>query len=101
MTTELLPCPFCGCAGDPDGWIDAAGHSGPECEECGATAFNAEAWNRRASMQSATTSTEIARLRALLKECYPVVFRTHAKEGHALVTPDCLVVRLEKELQYE
>ncbi|EPD6705985.1 Lar family restriction alleviation protein [Cronobacter sakazakii] len=43
---ENLPCPFCGGACDPAGWLSDQ-TSGPECENCGATAENIEAWNRR------------------------------------------------------
>lgn len=43
---ENLPCPFCGGACDPAGW-QSEQTSGPECENCGATAENIEAWNRR------------------------------------------------------
>ncbi|EOM2937117.1 hypothetical protein [Cronobacter malonaticus] len=43
---ENLPCPFCGGACDPAGWLSEQ-TSGPECENCGATAENIEAWNRR------------------------------------------------------
>ncbi|ELQ6225967.1 hypothetical protein R2308_002956 [Cronobacter turicensis] len=43
---ENLPCPFCGGACDPAGWLIEQ-TSGPECENCGATAENIEAWNRR------------------------------------------------------
>lgn len=46
--SELLGCPFCGGDCDPKGWMDRHGTTGPECEECGATAPNLEAWNRRA-----------------------------------------------------
>ena len=44
----LLPCPFCGGAADPKGWLDNTGHTGPECEMCGATARSADDWNKRA-----------------------------------------------------
>lgn len=44
----ILPCPFCGGACDPTGWLGDQ-TSGPECEKCGATAENIEAWNRRAA----------------------------------------------------
>ncbi|ELY4780726.1 hypothetical protein SM077_002577 [Cronobacter sakazakii] len=43
---ENLPCPFCGGACDPAGWLSEQ-TSGPECENCGATAENIEAWNQR------------------------------------------------------
>ncbi|EPX0991570.1 hypothetical protein ACWWC9_002353 [Cronobacter sakazakii] len=43
---ENQPCPFCGGACDPAGWLSEQ-TSGPECENCGATAENIEAWNRR------------------------------------------------------
>lgn len=52
------PCPFCGGAVDPEGWLGtkpnpdapcATGeeYRGPECEDCGATAPDMETWNRR------------------------------------------------------
>lgn len=50
---ELKPCPFCGGECDPEGWLDGNGLRGPECEECGATARSAEAWNRRATDENA------------------------------------------------
>jgi len=43
----LLPCPFCGWKCNPDGWMSQSGASGPSCTGCGATAHNADAWNRR------------------------------------------------------
>lgn len=53
--TDLLPCPFCGGTADPEGWLSAeedpvtgdALRRGPECNDCGATADSAEAWNKR------------------------------------------------------
>jgi hypothetical protein len=47
MKDEVLPCPFCGGRCNPDGWMTQSGASGPSCEECGATAYNESAWNRR------------------------------------------------------
>ena len=44
----LKPCPFCGGRADPQGWLAGDGTRGPECEDCGATATSAAAWNRRA-----------------------------------------------------
>ena len=44
-----LPCPFCGGEADPVGWIANNGIAGPACDDCGATAENIEAWNRRAT----------------------------------------------------
>jgi hypothetical protein len=44
----VKPCPFCGGAADPAGWLNSDGQRGPECEECGATAVDADAWNYRA-----------------------------------------------------
>lgn len=45
------PCPFCGGAVDPTGWMMKDEHGvithGPECEHCGATAPNMLAWNTR------------------------------------------------------
>lgn len=43
---DPLPCPFCGGTCDPAGWLSEQ-TSGPECDNCGATAENIEAWNRR------------------------------------------------------
>lgn len=48
---ELLPCPFCGGKCNPDGWVTMSGASGPSCTQCGATAHNGDAWNRRAGDQ--------------------------------------------------
>lgn len=45
---ENLPCPFCGGACDPAGWLSEQAR-GPECESCGATAENIDDWNRRTS----------------------------------------------------
>jgi hypothetical protein len=51
---EALPCPFCGGACDPEGWlgtgIGGTSVRGPECEQCGATTDTIEDWNRRASL---------------------------------------------------
>lgn len=47
MTSELKPCPLCGGAVDPEGWI-SCNRKGPECEECGATANSVMEWNTRA-----------------------------------------------------
>ena len=52
MTDELKPCPFCGSRKvNPTGWIGQAGDgkatSGPACDDCGATAPDADAWNLR------------------------------------------------------
>ncbi|MGS0941085.1 hypothetical protein ACVA51_10995 [Pseudomonas luteola] len=45
MSEELKPCPFCGGKVDPTGWLTGYGETGPECEECGATAPTLEIWN--------------------------------------------------------
>jgi hypothetical protein len=45
------PCPFCGGAVDPRGWLNGQGDRGPECEECGATAASIEQWNTRAPIE--------------------------------------------------
>lgn len=47
MSEELKPCPFCGGKVDPTGWLTGYGETGPECEECGATAPTLEIWNNR------------------------------------------------------
>lgn len=44
---ENLPCPFCGGEVDISGWRSSNGNSGPECNECGATACNLSDWNKR------------------------------------------------------
>jgi hypothetical protein len=48
-----LPCPFCGGAVEPRGWLceDEIGGdvSGPECDGCGATTITMDDWNRRVS----------------------------------------------------
>lgn len=56
--TTNLPCPFCGWAVDPEGWLGAmsdpdapnglgAETRGPECNNCGSTAPDMATWNRR------------------------------------------------------
>ncbi len=44
---DNLPCPFCGGEVDVSGWRSSNGNSGPECNECGATASNLSDWNKR------------------------------------------------------
>ncbi len=45
--TELKNCPFCGSGDiDPKGWMTLT-TSGPECNNCGATACSAGEWNTR------------------------------------------------------
>lgn len=50
-----LPCPFCGGAVDPTGWLseDIYGSQcrGPECDGCGVTAPNIEIWNSRTTVK--------------------------------------------------
>lgn len=46
-TGENLPCPFCGGEVDISGWRSSNGNTGPECNECGATACNLSEWNKR------------------------------------------------------
>lgn len=50
-----LPCPFCGGAVDPTGWLsqDAFGiqRRGPECDGCGATAPYLHTWNMRTTVK--------------------------------------------------
>lgn len=47
--THLISCPFCGSSKiDPAGWASIDDH-GPACDDCGASARNAEAWNRRSA----------------------------------------------------
>ncbi len=51
---KLLPCPHCGSADiDPECYGDAGGRIGPQCNDCGATAMNTAAWNRRAPVAPA------------------------------------------------
>ncbi|MFW6344798.1 MAG: hypothetical protein ACOC0M_00480 [Halomonas sp.] len=46
--TDLKFCPFCGSTDiDKHGWYDGLGRQGPECMACGATARDADTWNRR------------------------------------------------------
>lgn len=47
MTSELKPCPFCGGKADPEGWM-SIDCKGPSCDDCGASANSADAWNTRA-----------------------------------------------------
>lgn len=50
--SDLIACPFCGSDKiDPEGWSDGEGKAGPACDECGATAESAEAWNRRTDIR--------------------------------------------------
>lgn len=45
--SPLLPCPFCGETDiDPGFWASTYA-SGPGCSACGATATDAEDWNKR------------------------------------------------------
>ena len=46
VVERLAPCPFCGGKADPEGWKSAGG-TGPECEDCGATAASDVDWNHR------------------------------------------------------
>ena len=50
MSDELRNCPFCGGKADPEGWMSGGDEprQGPACDDCGATADSAAAWNRRA-----------------------------------------------------
>ena len=48
----MKPCPFCGGIPDPTGWLGNDGRSGPECDNCGATAQSTEDWNQRVTDSS-------------------------------------------------
>lgn len=54
---EPAPCPFCGGEVDPTGWLRGDGTRGPECNDCGATARSMEAWQARAALAHAPTSS--------------------------------------------
>ncbi|ELP1305232.1 hypothetical protein ACPTFP_09230 [Pseudomonas aeruginosa] len=54
---EQAPCPFCGGEVDPTGWLRGDGTRGPECNHCGATARSMEAWQTRAALSHAPTSS--------------------------------------------
>lgn len=54
---EPAPCPFCGGEVDPTGWLRGDGTRGPECNYCGATARSMEAWQTRAALAHAPTSS--------------------------------------------
>lgn len=54
---EPAPCPFCGGEVDPTGWLRGDGTRGPECNYCGATARSMEAWQTRAALSHAPTSS--------------------------------------------
>lgn len=57
-----LPCPFCGCQVDPEGWLgtDNNGNKkrGPECHFCGATAPTLGQWNKRHQFEPKKTLNE-------------------------------------------
>lgn len=49
---DLKPCPFCASINiDPEGWMsrdgDGTPHTGPACDDCGASADSIERWNNR------------------------------------------------------
>ncbi len=46
----LLPCPFCGGKGFPNGWQTQGGATGPACEDCGATTWSVDTWNTRITL---------------------------------------------------
>lgn len=46
----LLPCPFCGGKGIPNGWQTQGGATGPACDECGATTWSVDTWNTRVAL---------------------------------------------------
>ncbi|MEH8011974.1 hypothetical protein ABZQ96_04280 [Pseudomonas aeruginosa] len=54
---EPAPCPFCGSEVDRTGWLRGNGTRGPECNYCGATARSMEAWQTRAALSHAPTSS--------------------------------------------
>ncbi|OLQ28370.1 hypothetical protein BIW01_05500 [Pseudomonas aeruginosa] len=54
---EPAPCPFCGGEVAPTGWLRGDGTRGPECNYCGATARSMEAWQTRAALSHAPTSS--------------------------------------------
>lgn len=47
MTSNLLPCPFCGSQNvDPEGWASTE-RRGPACDDCGSSADTVAEWNTR------------------------------------------------------
>lgn len=46
----LLPCPFCGGKGIPNGWQTQGGATGPACDDCGATTWSVDTWNTRVAL---------------------------------------------------
>lgn len=58
----LAPCPFCGGKADLQGWKASDGRTGPECEDCGATAGSAVDWNHRPPDTSWAAAAERDRL---------------------------------------
>lgn len=72
MSDELKPCPFCGGKVDPTGWLTGYGETGPECEECGATAPTLEIWNnsRMAELEAKLgEAVELLKVSNALLEC--------------------------------
>lgn len=66
---ENLPCPFCGGACDPAGWLSEQAR-GPECESCGATAENIDAWNRRTSPPAKPVAAPVRYMNRYTGACF-------------------------------
>jgi len=83
---DLLPCPFCGGACDPEGWASSTDggetlRHGPACDDCGGSADTLEIWNTRHSpaipdTRVMPTDEAIADwLRSTRPASYPVLIR--------------------------
>lgn len=63
-TTELAPCPHCGCADVRTPTVNYNGRPIPRCTGCDAEAPSPEAWNRLAPAPAGSAEVECERLRA-------------------------------------
>ena len=63
LEVELLPCPFCGGAGEAFDVHTLTWHVRYGCQSCQVFFNDAETWNRRASQSDGTSGKEMEALR--------------------------------------